>query len=486
MAISITPKASGEIAAEGYTPEQLLMLAIEAFKQLKWNIGPVSAGRVLAYTGSGMSSWSGDELTLDVSAEKATIKSASLDRTLIDFGRNKKNIRSFLSTFEELKAKISKEELDNLFRQKSADPAFITASGPEISPADVSGFSLFKPAKGYVFTPLLLFLNTLIFILMCLGGANIMEPTPDILVSWGANFRPSTLDGEWWRLITCCFVHIGLIHLLMNMYALLSVGILLEPLLGSRKFIMAYLLSGITGSLLSLGWHDFTVSAGASGAIFGLYGVFLALLTTNIIEKTARTGLLSSILVFVVYNLINGMKGNIDNAAHIGGLLGGLLTGYCYYPLLKDPAAVKPRNIVMGSLSAGVIILAITVCMNMNNDLLIFNENMERFSIKEKNALEIYNMPAGTDKEDALKKIKRGIGLWNENIALITASKTLRLPDYYKLRNDLLLQYSFGRLNCFQLIYKSVEEDTDKYNPQIEAFNKQVKSALDKLDSQSN
>ena len=121
----------------------------------------------------------------------------------------------------------------------------------------------------------------------------------------------------------------------------LYIGLLLEPRLGTIRFLGAYILTGIAASITSLWWHDLTISAGASGAIFGMYGVFLAMLTTNLIEKSARKALLTSIGVFVFYNLVNGMKGGIDNAAHIGGLVSGLLTGYAFYPSLKRPEAIN-------------------------------------------------------------------------------------------------------------------------------------------------
>ena len=123
-------------------------------------------------------------------------------------------------------------------------------------------------------------------------------------------------------MITNCFLHIGILHLAFKMYALIFIGVLLEPYLGKLRFAVAYLLTGVFASVASLYWHDHTVSAGASGAIFGMYGVFLAMLTTNLIPKSVRKGLLASIGLFVAYNLLYGLKGwGIDaNAAHIGGL----------------------------------------------------------------------------------------------------------------------------------------------------------------------
>lgn len=95
---------------------------------------------------------------------------------------------------------------------------------------------------------------------------------------WGADFGPLTLTGDWWRTITCNFIHIGVIHVLMNMYALLYIGIFLEQLIGGRRLISAYFLTGLFSALASLAMHPETISAGASGSIFGLYGIFLSYL----------------------------------------------------------------------------------------------------------------------------------------------------------------------------------------------------------------
>jgi rhomboid protease GluP len=124
------------------------------------------------------------------------------------------------------------------------------------------------------------------------------------------------------------------VHLVFNIFALAYIGILLEKRLGKFNFIFTYLIAGIVASATSM-WHSgYVASVGASGAIFGIYGIFLALLTTNYIEKAVRKALFSSIAVFIMYNLIGRLNGSIDNAAHVGGLLCGFLMGYLLIPSL--------------------------------------------------------------------------------------------------------------------------------------------------------
>jgi uncharacterized membrane protein YqgA involved in biofilm formation len=111
--------------------------------------------------------------------------------------------------------------------------------------------------------------------------------------------------------------------------------------------------------LASLWWHSEGVnSAGASGAIFGLYGVFLALLFTNLIPKQTRSSLLQSIGVFVVFNLIYGTTAGVDNAAHIGGLVSGLIIGFVFYPLLKKEDDGAKSNFALLAIIAGAVLSA--------------------------------------------------------------------------------------------------------------------------------
>jgi rhomboid protease GluP len=174
-------------------------------------------------------------------------------------------------------------------------------------------------------------LNILVFIIMVFAGFGFISFDGQDLYAWGANYRPAVVNGQWWRLLTNIFLHGGLMHLIFNMYGLLFVSIFLEPILGRAKFIIAYILCGLLASLASIWWHPATLSVGASGVIFGLYGVLTALLTTNKADANSKKGLLINNAIFIGINLIIGFTGGIDNAAHIGGLLTGFIMGYTMY-----------------------------------------------------------------------------------------------------------------------------------------------------------
>ena len=159
--------------------------------------------------------------------------------------------------------------------------------------ANASLRSLLTIRKGNIATPLLTYINVALFVIMAICGVSLIAPTGISIIKWGADFGPLTLTGDWWRTVTCNFIHIGVIHILMNMYALLYIGVFLEQLIGGRRLISAYLLTGLFSALASLTIHPEIISAGASGSIFGLYGIFLSyLIFHHKIEKGQRKSLL--------------------------------------------------------------------------------------------------------------------------------------------------------------------------------------------------
>jgi membrane associated rhomboid family serine protease/tetratricopeptide (TPR) repeat protein len=180
-----------------------------------------------------------------------------------------------------------------------------------------------------IVTPCLVGLNFLVFGLMVVSGVSITDPDVAQLLKWGASFGPLTLGPQPWRAVTSMFVHIGIIHILFNMWCLWDLGKLAERLMGNWNFLILYLLSGVGGSLLSLWLHPQLVCAGASGAIFGVAGGLIAILGLKKaqIPGAAVKRTLKSLIFFVGYNLLYGMSGGIDNAAHLGGLVTGAALG---------------------------------------------------------------------------------------------------------------------------------------------------------------
>ena len=486
MAFSFNANHSEVLSLENLTKQQALLVSYELVNQLGWNIHHLSENGIIAFTNRGLFSWIA-KVTIKINDESISIISESVGSEMIDFGRNKKNVRKFTFPFYDLSYLNDTSDLQE--RYEALKPLLETtehAELKEINNENTPGFlSLFIPKEGYFITPVVILLNIAVFVYMVLYGVSVFMPSSQDLINWGANFRPVTLQGQWWRLFTCCFLHIGIFHLLLNMYALMYIGILLEPLLGKTKFITAYLITGISASIVSLWWHDLTVSAGASGAIFGMYGVFLALLTTSLIEQSARKALLTSIGVFVLYNLMNGMKAGIDNAAHIGGLLSGLIIGYAFIPSLKNKEDKKLELFIPFSLTVAALVIIGIVYKSLNNDIVVYEKKMDEFAKLEKAALKIYNLPNGTPNQTILYEIKeRGVYNWNQSIIVLKEARKLEISPKLLTKTDLLIDYCNERINCYNFIYKSIDEHTDIYKDSITYYDQQVHQTIERIKKQ--
>ena len=200
---------------------------------------------------------------------------------------------------------------------------------------------IFEPKKMIV-TPILIALCILVFIAMYIWGRGSEDAVT--LLLFGANFRPLVQAGEVWRLATSMFLHIGLVHLVVNMYSLLIVGRQLEIFLGKWKFLIVYCSSGIIGSLLSVVVHT-SISAGASGAIFGLLGSLLYF--GYHYRLYLGTVLKTQVIPIIILNLLIGfMVPGIDNFCHIGGLVGG----YLLTMALGVPGKTKKSDRINGSI----------------------------------------------------------------------------------------------------------------------------------------
>jgi len=180
-------------------------------------------------------------------------------------------------------------------------------------------------------TNALIAINLMVFVAMLASGAGLWHSSNGIQLAWGANFGPATQDGEWWRLGSAMFLHFGALHLIMNMWALWDGGQLVERMYGPIRFASIYFLSGIAGNLLSLvSHHGQSVSGGASGAIFGVYGALLVCLwrERGHLHPHEFRWLFWGASGFSAITIVLGVLiPGIDNAAHIGGFLTGLLSG---------------------------------------------------------------------------------------------------------------------------------------------------------------
>ncbi|WP_339165629.1 rhomboid family intramembrane serine protease [Siminovitchia sp. FSL W7-1587] len=185
-------------------------------------------------------------------------------------------------------------------------------------------FEFGKPFFTYLFIAVQIFM---FFLVEIKGGSTNVQT----LIRFGAKYNPLILSGEWWRFFTPIFLHIGILHLIMNTLALFYLGTAVERIFGRLRFLWIYLFSGFTGSVASFLFTD-NLSAGASGAIFGCFGalLYIGVMNTQLFFRTIGT----NVLFLIGINLVFGFTvPGIDNAGHIGGLVGGFLaTGVVHFP----------------------------------------------------------------------------------------------------------------------------------------------------------
>ncbi|WP_027963440.1 rhomboid family protein [Halalkalibacillus halophilus] len=194
----------------------------------------------------------------------------------------------------------------------------------------------------------LILVNLLVFFLLESEGSSTDSMH---LIEWGAKFNPAIASGEWWRIGSSMFLHIGVFHLFMNMLALFFLGEVNERIYGSKRFLGIYFTAGIFGGVASFATNN-AVAAGASGAIFGLFGalLFFGLHYKELFFKTMG----SSLLIIVAINIAFGFTiPQIDNGAHLGGLLGGFLAAQVLHLPKKQE---KLKQFTASILVVGLII----------------------------------------------------------------------------------------------------------------------------------
>lgn len=197
-------------------------------------------------------------------------------------------------------------------------------------------------------TILLISANILVFLAMLWQGAGLWHTSNGLQLAWGANFGPATKDGEWWRLGSAMFLHFGLLHLGLNSLSLSDGGRLVERMYGPLRFLALYFTAGLAGNLLSLyAQGEQAVSGGASGAIFGVYGALLSHLWLHRHEELGQEykRLFRIAVLFCALAIFLGLQiRGIDNFAHIGGFVSGILAGL----LLAPWPGLRPSRLLAG------------------------------------------------------------------------------------------------------------------------------------------
>ena len=496
------PSQTQNFSFPGSNNRILMNIAYGTLLQLGWTPQYAGDTKLIGYTPRTWKSYD-QEILIETTHETLTVTSTMIHGEGFDMlGKNKKRIQEFITAFENL---IKTPPQENSVWGNAVDQLkqhTIAAATDEAKQAQEINKVMNLSTGSKTITYGIIGINIIVFILMVVSGVDFFAPTGIDIMQWGANYKPLTLTGDWWRLMSCVFVHIGIIHIAFNMYALYMVGIYLEPMLGKIKYVTAYLCTGVFASMASLIWHSTPVpSAGASGAIFGIYGVFLALLFTNLIPKQMRKSLLQSIGIFVVYNLVYGMKSGVDNAAHIGGLLSGLVIGFVYYLTLKKEEGENKRNTI-AIIVAAVTIGAAWYYIDSQKSSVSPKEKAEatgllntlkfkdgkKFIEKYNEFIEMQNRALVPLEDTTLnvtgmaKKLNEvSIGEWNKAKELVDVIKNYDVSESTKKKIMVMEEYVQARKEEIGIINKIAAEEKQEDNQQLSEIREKISGLVAKM-----
>ncbi len=336
-------------------------------------------------------------------------------------------------------------------------------------------------------TGVLIGINGIIFVVMLLLGVGVM-PTGEELIRWGGMNSDLVIEGEWWRLLTSMFVHFGIIHLGMNMYFLYSFGRLVEQVVGKGIYLGIYLASGILSGIASFLFHKgkMAVSAGASGAIAGIFGTYIFILCTPIVKGQMREKLLTDVMqvlgINVLYGLIKGR--GIDHAAHFGGLLSGFIMGGLFYPFFnirKWIERVKLKWLVVGGVTAFSLFLIPTVVKgekvsDASQFFYILEElDQEQLGIQKKFMKVDYHRDPNILCLEISKEIfphLEKVKALKERMSSLTLNEDL---DNYRQKVARYFEYYDQKLN---LILTGMRLNSNFFEPQIRKLDKEMAELL--------
>jgi rhomboid protease GluP len=345
-------------------------------------------------------------------------------------------------------------------------------------------------------TPVIVAINLAVFVAMCLGGADIINPDGKVAIQWGSDYGPLTLGGQWWRLLTSTFIHFGILHIALNMWALYQSGRTAERLFGSFRYAVLYLFAGVAGSIASLLWNPLVNGAGASGAIFGVFGGLLAFVINrrNNVPQAVMAEQRNSTLAFAAYSLFYGfVHAGIDNAAHIGGLIGGFGMGLLLARPLDEASRAKAGlGRFAGAVAAGVLVLGIVAWPLLHPSVktmgrMQFQQVLHTFGEHEADAIKATNTLASTAKQGRVSKaaylaelntdvLPKWDALYNE-VAMIE----LTPDDVSYPFQQALLSYLDSRRKALRLYGEAVDSGDDAVAEQAKAAAQDASRALEEL-----
>lgn len=297
-----------------------------------------------------------------------------------------------------------------------------------------------------------------------LAKSNIFDLSVDALKNFGGSFSTLNLNGQWWRLLTNIFLHGDLNHLVSNIAALISIGTLLEPRIGSVRFLLAFLATGIIGSAFSTMNNHFVVSVGASGAIMGLYAIFFVLLAFK--KVRIRRNAFLDIAVLVVFTLGSGIfDSGIDNSAHFAGFFSGVLFGALFiYDFKGKQVQHKPATIFLPIIFA---LLVSTFILGSTPDYyklwLRTAAKSDSLASQGQTFYELLLEKPNASNSELLAAIENDISKRKEALDLFRQSDRFKLSKFQQDFANYMKEYLSAWLESYYILRAIYSDDTTSY-----------------------
>lgn len=481
MAFSWKTEYDKTVSAEGLSNWEIFSIAEKACKKLEWEYLVVDEKK---FTASTPPNWTLSEevISIEIKDDKVVFTSQSESIDLYEAGRNKKNIEdTFYPLFSSIRSNIETEELRTAAAYLKKESIAQIKSGNRVDSEKVSfGF------KGHEVTFFLLLLNAIWFGVMYIKGVDMKYPSPEDITKWGGNTKELVVSGEWWRLLSNLFVHIGIWSLLVNLFGLYFIGIMVESILGRIKFLIAYLCCGILGSLASLYFAGEGVTAGASGAIAGMYGVFIAFATTNYINKKFNWIWAAGLLLFAAFNIFTKAPLQIDHDANVFGLLAGIVIGYLffYFHFKRNLARAGGTRITVEIMIIVALLINFYI-RSIKNDSPAFEKAIMKLNQIELKAMtQMQRLQMAENNQQASKMIKDStLPQWKHFQIELDKTDKYTLDEKFKAKRKLLHDYAELRYRQTMLIYLSLKNETSKYDAEIDSVSDKIDAIIDEIGS---
>lgn len=480
MAFGWKTQYEKRVPAEGLNNWEIFSITRQACKELNWEYLVIDENKFTATTPT---HWTLSEEIIKISIEnnEVVFRSRSESLELYEAGRNQKNIEEFLlPKFRKIKAEWNTDQLHNAANSLREELTKQLKSGNRVTGEKISfGW------KDHGMTFFLLAVVILVFGIMTYRGVDLFNPAIKDIIYWGGNIKFKVTGGQWWRLITNLFVHIGLIPLITNLVGLYFIGLIVESILGKLKFLIAFLTTGVLASLISIIWHPDVVTAGATGAIFGMYGVLIAFVTTSYVNKKFSPFWLFGVVSYAVFNIVAAYRGEIDSVAIYGGFVAGLATGYLFYffHFKRNIARAGGTRISIEVLLICTLIVYFYLRVNGRNDSIRFEKEVMKLNQIEVRAMaQMQHLQSARSTNEAARVLRdSALPQWKHFQDEIMKTGAYSLTSEFRKKRKLLNEYAGLRVHQTELIYKSINEETDRYSKEIEEVSNRIEKIIDQL-----